>query len=586
MIKIIISTLAGLSLLISWLIPHHYNPWLTSDSEFLAFIAILLLCPLLFSTKIRLPRISIFIALCAAIPIIQWSFGIIFFLGDAIIVSSYLLGLATAIMLGHNFAANENTRSKAYLGLASVLIIGSVISTWLAFRQWLQFDSGFNSFSAYIPPNSGYRPFANFGQPNNLATLLCMGLASVWYLFERRLIGRTASTLIAVFLICGVTLTQSRTPWVGSLFVLVWWAWKSRFISPRLSWLSLIAWITLYVGLILSLPIITEYLGIGEVDLAGHAQAFERLGLWQQFSLAVIDGPWWGYGWNQVSVAQLAMSNVFPVAQMTNSSHNILLDLLVWNGPVVGMLMISVLGAWICRLGYLARQQQSIFGLLVVGFVLIHGMLEYPLCYAYFLLPVGFLLGLSNGEPAQTSTFPLPRFKWIAIPNLTLPHAAFASFLILSAGCIAWIGQEYSNLDKNYRAQKVSEQATAKPLSTEAHAVLLTQLRDRLRLKHSDPTARMTAQQLDWTRNVAYRYPQIANLYHYAAALALNNQPTQAKLELTNLRALYGETVYTNALNQLAALEKQTSELSTPLMQNQKPCRHHRKHAHCQSILQ
>ncbi|WP_410209473.1 Wzy polymerase domain-containing protein [Aquirhabdus sp.] len=585
MTKTIISTLAGLSLLISWLIPHHYNPWLTSDSEFLAFIAALLLCPLLFNAKITLPRISIFIAICALIPIIQWAFGVIFFLGDAVIVSSYLLGLATAIMLGHNFAGNESTRNKAYMGLASVLIIGSVISTWLAFRQWLQFDSGFNSFSAYIPPNSGYRPFANFGQPNNLATLLCMGLASVWYLFERHLIGRTASSLLAGFLICGVTLTQSRTPWVGAFFVLVWWAWKSRFLTSRLSWLSLIVWITLYVGLILSLPIITDYLGVGEVDLAGHAQAFERLGLWQQFSLAVIDGPWWGYGWNQVSVAQLAMSNVFPVAQMTNSSHNILLDLLVWNGPVVGMLMIAVIGVWIFRLGYSARNQETIFGLMTVGFVLIHGMLEYPLCYAYFLLPVGFLLGLSNRQLTQIGVPPLPRFKWIAIPDFTLPRIAFASFLVVSVSCMAWIGQEYSNLDKNYQ-ERASTQTAGTSLSSEGHAVLLTQLRDRLRLKHSDPTARMTAQQLDWTRNVAYRYPQIANLYHYAAALALNNQPTQAKLELTNLRALYGETVYTNALNQLAALEKQTSELSTPLMQNQKPCRHHRKHTHCQSILQ
>ncbi len=571
MTKPLISIAAALALLISWLIPHHYSPWLTSGSEFSAFAAAIILSLLLFKQKIVLPRISIFIAICALIPIVQWSFGVIFFLGDALIVSFYILGLGCVIMIGHNLSLNESIKDKILPSIASVFIIGAVLSTWIAFRQWLHLNPGFSYFEAYIPPDTPYRPFANFGQPNNLATLLCMGIAGTWYLFEQRRIGVIASSLLAGFLICGVVLTQSRTPWIGAIFILIWWFWKGRYTSPRLSWIGTAAWIGLFVGLVLLLPHITMQQGLTEVKLAEHAQASERLYLWQQFSLAVVQGPWWGYGWNQISVAQIAMSNSFPVAIMTNSSHNILLDLLIWNGPMIGTIFIIVIGFWICHLGYFARSRESVFALLAVGFVLIHGMLEYPLAYAYFLLPVGFLLGMVNGE--QNLTVQLPRLPAITIPHFILPKAVFAGFLVMGVSCMIWIGQEYAGLNRDFRTRILTPQ--------DNDTVLLTQLRDQLRLRHSDPTAKMTAEQLNWARNVAYRYPQIANLKHYAIALASNNQPAQAKLELVNLRALYGDTVYSSALNALVAIENQSHALNIRIKPTKSQCRRHHKHSHC-----
>ena len=565
--KTLISIVAAIFLLILWLVPHHYYPWLTGVSEFAAFTAALVLSLLLFTKKSVLPRAAVLFALTATIPLIQWLSGIIFFSGDAIVVSAYLLGFATMMMVGYNLTLDEPLRTRSYQFLAAVFIIGAVLSTWIACRQWLGLSQGFSFFEA---ANAGIRAYANFGQPNNLATLLCIGLASTLYLFEQRRLGVVASSMLAGFLIFGVALTQSRTPWVGALFFLGWWAWKSRFFTARLSWLGATGWVALFVGFIISLPLLTTLTTHGQstLDFVARVQSLDngRGPLWQQFILAVWHGPLWGYGWNQVSVAQLDISNLFPLGMRTNSSHNILLDLLIWNGPILGTIIIFSLAVWLCRLAYSARTLGSVYALLAVGFALIHGMLEFPLTYAYFLLPVGLLIGMIYGELSTAPIYAenphlaqylarLPKFSW------ELPKSAFAGFLVICTLLMALIGFEYNTLNKDYQTFRpnvpAANKTTADTYEAKHNIVVLTQLRDYLSLQSINPTPNMTEEQLDWAREVAYRFPQVSNLTRYATALALNNQPIQAGQELGKLRILYGHHVFTTAANALTKLQRQ-----------------------------
>ncbi len=586
----LISIFAAIFLLISWLVPHHYYPWLTGVSEFSAFTAALILSLLLFEKNIILPRAAVLFALTALIPLIQWLSDIIFFSGDAIIVSAYLLGFATVMMIGYNLTLDASIRTRSYQSLAAVFILGAVLSTWIAIRQWLGLSQGFSFFEAVSPSS---RAYANFGQPNNLATLLCIGLASTLFLFEQRRFGVTTSSILACFLLFGLALTQSRTPWIGALFMIVWWAWKSRFFTPRLSWLGVTGWIAIYVVLIISLPLLTSAAtqDHGVINLSSRVQALSsgRDLLWAQFILAVWHGPLWGYGWNQVSVAQLDISNVFPLGLRTNSSHNILLDLMIWNGPILGTLIIFSLAVWFCRLAYSARTLSSVYALLAVGFALIHGMLEFPLTYAYFLLPVGLLIGMIYGELSTTPDYAknmhvvkhltrLPKLSW------ELPQAAFASFLVVSTLFMAWIGFEYNSLNQEYRTFRPNTLTpSTAPISVESPSriILLTQLRDYLHLQSISPTPNMTQEQLDWTREVAYRFPQVANLSRYATALALNNQPIQAGQELGKLRILYGNNVFTDAANALTTLQHQYATQDRANFSKYWRCQRHPDWAEC-----
>jgi hypothetical protein len=579
--KTLISSIAALSILMSWLIPHHYYPWLTGDSEFLAFSSALIISLVIFYNKIIIPRAALLFSLSALIPLIQWGSGVIFFSGDAIVAAFYILGLSVMIMVGYNLTRVESIRTQSYQALAFLFIVGAILSAVIAFRQWLGLSQDFSYFEA---ANSGLRPFANLGQPNNLATLLCMGLSSTLLLFEQRRFGPVIAGLLTICLIFGVALTQSRTAWVGAIFAVVWWAYKSKNLHSRLSWQDMTKWVGFFVLCIISLPLLTSYMSHGHstVDLVGRIQSADngRGLIWEQFVLAVFHGPLWGYGWNQVSVAQVSISDVFPISILTNSSHNILLDLLVWNGPILGSLIIILSTIWLTRLAYCAKSITSICALLAVGFVLIHGMLEYPLEYAYFLLPVGLLLGMVYGELSTISKYSealhvsqylrrLPKLSW------TIPPAAFASFLIVCSVFLLWSGSEYHRLNHDYRAFKPTELTPSKVSTTEynpAHIVLLTQLSNYLQLQTINPTPNMSEKQLVWIRDIAHRFPQVQNLARYATALALNNQPIQAGQALSEVRILYGNHVFTNAAAALTTLQQEYANQATAAYHL---CHHH-----------
>src|SRR5690606_41560804 len=124
--------------------------------------------------------------------------------------------------------------------------------------------------------------------------------------------------------------TESRTPWVTAIIIIILWAVKSQHSKLRLPLFWLILWVLSYVTLVILLPYLNNCLQLGGVSLADRAMASGRLSLWSQLWYAVWNGPFWGYGWNQTVAAQLSVMAERPLSMMATYSHNILLDLLLW----------------------------------------------------------------------------------------------------------------------------------------------------------------------------------------------------------------------------------------------------------------
>lgn len=537
--------LSGFFVVFSWLVPNHYAPWSTAYNDFSVFIACAFFGSYIFfrSVNVAVGASSIFFLLCALIPLFQFASGVIFFAGDALLATFYLLAFSAVLVLGRSFAVSPLKR-QAHSLLACCIIIAAVLSVWLALMQWLTLPG-----SIWVADlNPGGRPFANLAQPNNLATLFCLGLASLIYLYETRRVGVWVGGALALFLLFAIALTQSRTPWVGVVGALLWWAWKGRELDLRLSLSAFVGWLVLYALLVVGLPYIAEALYLSPVDLAEHALAAHRWELWQQLGLALAQGPLWGYGWNQVSVAQVAVALDLPLTLMTEHSHNIVLDLLLWNGPLLGGLIVALLAVWLVRLGLRARSRESVFALLAVGFVLVHGLLEYPLEYVFFLLPVGFLLGMVEGEQQERGLFVLPR--WL-----------FAGCLLASLVMIVWVWREYRVIEEDYRLMRF-ETARIGTLKSEHAApdvVLLTQLRELIRFARTEATPDMSEEQLEWMRKVAHRYPYPPSMFRYASALSLNGRASLAEQELLGLRALHGEDHYQQALQAMLDVQSRYS---------------------------
>jgi len=563
-----LALLAAVAICVAWMLPHHYMPWVSGYSELASFMAVFPLGLLLtqLNTPLQLPRIVVFFACWSLIPLIQWACGLIMFSSDALITSSYLIVFALTIFIGHNLALEPKRRQTTYHALSAVIIFAAILSSWIAYRQWLLIQPDYSTFEWCFNANSPYRPFANFAQPNHLATLICMAIALVWYLFEERQLNILSSSLLVLFLTGALVLTQSRTPWLGAIAALIWWIWKKRQLpTPRTSIGVIISWIVLFVGLTLSLPALSKLLGLTLIDLMDHATAATRLPLWHQMGMAILHGPLWGFGWNQINAAQLSMTSIDPVMEMTNSGHNILLDLMLWNGPILGLVLIIPAGYWITRLALNAKQTTSIFAGLAVGFILIHGMLEYPLEYGHFLFPFGLMLGLVNGEEQQalsadTSSPSLARPFWI------MPRELLALIVLLLVALMIKFDQEYTALDHVLRSPNTTKAEIQRVIK---RTVLISQLREELRVRNSVVTPGMSDTQLTQLRYQAYRNSQISSLTRYATALALNHRPAEARHELLHIKALYGEIAYDQALRNVQhfeqlSLDTKNTEASQP----------------------
>lgn len=519
-----------LSFSLIWLWPFRPLPLNGFTQEVLSFSAALIVLLSLLTRKTVLRKSFLVFLGLAFIPLLQYCFGLIPFVGNAWLVSVYLFSFALMLSAGYSLSPGRSTlRSAGTIApidlLAVVFVLAAALSTWIALRQYFHLADSIWE----INHNQG-RPYANLAQPNNLATLLGLGLAGCLYLYEKRLLGRVASGVLVLFLIMGIAVTQSRTPWVTSLAILVFWYLKKGHFSTRLTTLSLFLWVLVYAGLVLVLPQFNSILELGGVGIVDRAAKLERWDLWAQLWFAATNGPFWGYGWNQTASAQLAVTLDWPLAMYSTYSHNIVLDFLLWNGFFPGLLISVIITAWLLRLGWYARSTESLFALIGSGFILAHSMLEFPFAYAYFLLPLGLLLGVASAD--------LPGKKNYKVSK-------YVVFLIILLGVILLriVITDYQIIKSNYveqrmRAANVVGFESDKPISD---VVFLTQFRELQRFRATVPQAGVSAEELDWMQLVVQQYPHLANLYRYSLILALNGRQKDAEMYMQTLCNLHGQ---------------------------------------------
>lgn len=533
----------------SWLISDHYPPWTSFYNDFAAFLGLWILlvhCTTTIAVPIELPRGMLGLVAITTVPLMQAALGHIYFAGDGLIAAAYLCGFTLACSLGF-ILARQGGSSRLSLALAWTLLLATLLSACITIYQWLGLDHLGLWFSA-LPSN--IRSSAHLDQPNQLATLLCMGIASIIYLHGKGRIGRLSASLFALLLIFGVQLTQSRTPWLGAIFLAAWWLLKRKSLLASTGW-GIGVGLAFYGGLIFFWPGITE---TPLTPVAGQRPDLLTPGthflIWREMLTAITQQPWWGYGWNQVSVAHVLNARAHALPEMVSHSHNLLLDLLIWNGLPIGLLIITGLMWWLLPRIWHCRTLEGWFALLVIGFVGIHSLLEYPHEYAYFLLPVGLLIGMIEADQPKTKLLRVPRFGlWIA-------SIATVCFMVL-------LWYEYRLVEADHQLMRFESRRIGQLRAEQSapNLFLLTQLREDLRMGRSLAQENMAPEKLEWMRKVTYRYPYYSNLFRYALSLALNNRHEEASREFRRLYDLYGTVPYQdakNTVNQLATTQYPT----------------------------
>lgn len=369
---------------LSYLSPIFMQPWVSAFQDLCAILAlIVLLSTQVFTKDIQINRAYGYaFLLILLIPIAQYLAGLLYFRQELVLSTLYLLVFFLSIVAGTSLYKTANAIDKLSTFFSSIAVACVVIQL----IQWTGIVE-----SVLILDNSSLRPSANIGQPNNLATLLFIGLFSNLWRYRNQHIKAPLYLSINAFIMFGIVLTQSRTSWVVIILLLILFYGKRQLNLFG----TMLKNALVFFALVIAVPYLTLLIrgnSITMLDRAGGDTS--RLYIWKQTIIAIMDKPWFGYGWNQTSVAQTKISTTYPINVWLEYSHNMFLDILLWVGIPIGLLIIGSIIVWLIRSYIKITTTNDLIYLSIVIAFTVHCLLEYPFAYAYFLVPIGIYIGI------------------------------------------------------------------------------------------------------------------------------------------------------------------------------------------------
>ena len=507
---------AAVALAWCWLLPNHALPWLGFHSDTWAAIVLAIVATFVLLKTTHLTEwhgLTLLATAILVIVIIQYLVGLVGSFGVAWINAAYLLGLVVTMLAG---TAWERTSPAQVADLLfTAVVVGAVASVGLQIHQWL----GLQQIGPWILSSTGSRYYGNMVQPNQLASLLLLGILGCAWLNRRAWLHRYVAIFLAMCLLFGLALTESRTGWINAVLIcaalLMWRRLPGVGHLPK----AAVGLIIYYGACVLGLPILNELFGASGVSLELRNMSDNtRLKLWTTLIEAASLRPWFGFGWGQVGHAQFLMS----IEQMMDgatlqSAHNIALDLILWMGIPLGLIVTVLLGWWtLLALRRVGDVFQALM-LLFLAVLTVHAMLEYPLQYAYFLLPAGLMLGALNSSLGFRVFFRMP--KWTGSVSMLLA----ASVLVVTI-------QDYMRVEASFYGLRFEQRGIQTNIpAAPPDVMVLTQWSDYITFARSDPAQVHEPSDIIWASNLVKTMPSALTMYKLAAMLAFAGKPDEAQ---------------------------------------------------------
>ena len=347
-----------------------------------------------------------------------------------------LLLLAAGVLLAASGAVQD--RFEAFAG---TLVLAGLCSTLIAGIQVFLPDLADGTWVA----RSGLpgRAVGNLRQPNHLSSLLLWALiALVPVARAGRWLGRPlparVAALMGAAMVWAVVLTASRTGTVGVLILGLWGALDRRLERPlrRALLLAPVVYALAWAGTAWWAHHAAQVFGaearLGEGDISSS-----RFGIWSNAWALVLAHPWTGVGFGEFNFAWTL--GVFPgrPTAFFDHTHNLPLQFAVELGlpgaalvmaGLVGGLVVAARRAWVVaddQAGLEARAAWMM--VLLIG---VHSLLEYPLWYAYFLLPTAWAWGhaLGCGRAAVPTAGRRAQDLWLLCGAVAMATSLYALY--------------------------------------------------------------------------------------------------------------------------------------------------------------
>lgn len=506
---------------LAWLLPNHYRPWPTAwqDGFVLALVVIAALGHRS-ASRVAWP-LALFVGVALVSIACQAMLGTIYFAGDAVVAVLYLAGFFVAVALGNGLAVGD--RAEGLTALCAGTVVAAVLSVGVALLQWTG-GSALGIWTVDMPP--GGRPYANVAQPNHFCTICLFAIAAAGVLWQQQRIGRVAFWTIASWMVLGMVMSGSRTGWLQMLLLTT----IAMTLGPRqglaLGRRGALLLGLLYAAGVTGWPLLNAALRLEEGrPLVESMQAGTRTLHWAAMIDAIGRQPWWGYGWQQVGVAQVLGAEAHPfVGESIEHSHNLVLDLLIWCGIPVGAALVAMAGWWYFSRLLRCRNATAAWLMIAVTGLSAHGMVEYPLTYAYFLVPLGVFMGAVDRIEQRSEGLRIHR-------SMLLGGALAVGVLLVG------VGRDYLAAEQAHRLLRLeSARIGVAGLTTPPPDLRwLTQQDAFLKFAQTQARVGMSPEELDSMRRVSERFAYPPSMYRYALAAGLNGQPDRARLTLVRL---------------------------------------------------
>jgi hypothetical protein len=316
-----------------------------------------------------------------------------------------LLLLCCAIAaLGARVAQNAALPGlPAFAPFAIGLVAVGILSALVAILQvaWPELPDGNFIARSGLPG----RAVGNLRQPNHLASLLIWSVIALVPLIEWRRVPRWVGAVIGALLMLGVVLSGSRTGLYGGALVLLVWGAADRRLS-RFTRVLLVASILFPLGAyawqwasthVAAMPHVVAAARLSEGDSSHFA-------IWRNTVAMIAQQPWLGVGWGEFNFAwTLTPFPGRPVA-FFDHTHDLVLQLVVELGIPCALLVLGLLvwalaqgavRAW-ATAGDAGHGARAAWVMIVM--IAVHSLDEYPLWYAYFLVPAAWAWGFTLGS--------------------------------------------------------------------------------------------------------------------------------------------------------------------------------------------
>ena len=521
---------------LSFLLPYHVHPFRAFYQEFLPIFGIAIAIAFCAENKTdrwQLVKVALLPIVLAAVIAVQAICGMFLSSADAILPISYFLIAALAVSIGAKFAAEEGGYARLVFGLAAACLLASALSIAIATMQLLGTEWILGSLAVQMPhlPNQVIRAYANVSQPNQLALLFCIGIASTWWFYQTRKIGPIVAVVLVLMILWGLALTQSRIGW---LIIPVYAACtvrrRGRNMFRQVPFVAIAGMVGTYIAIVALLPRIAVLYGASVMSAGERAQTgAERIGLYRQALAISWQHPWIGVGWFQFGPNQLRIANEIQPAPYAEHSHNIVLNLIAELGWPIGMALV-VATLWWCIASYRCqtKTREGGFATLFFWAVGIHSMLEFPLWYAYVLMPTALLLGAAHQSQFGSKQITLPRWLVTSV------------FVVMAAGMVA-VATDYRRLVVGFRAlgfenlgMVADEGSTSMPSFT-----MFPQFYDYFKFAKTPAHAGMAGVEIAALEHTAGRFGFAPVLVRMTMVYALNGRENDAVKTMETLRRLH-----------------------------------------------